>query len=125
VKKFRGCGDPRNGFKLFVCEGCHAVKRVPYHCKGRFCNTCSNGETEEWSRLLADNVVKVAHRHAVFTMDEGQWPKHRNMLKSLMDEAVGLIQEWFQKKLNATPGIIARLHTFDARMNFNPHVHML
>jgi hypothetical protein len=128
VKKFRGCGDPRNGFKIFVCEGCHAVKRVPYRCKGRFCNTCSNGETEEWSRLLADDVVKVVHRHAVFTMDEGLWPiflKHRSMLKELMDEAVGLVQNWFKKKLKVTPGVIAGLHTFGSRMNFNPHVHML
>jgi hypothetical protein len=128
VNKFKGCGDSRNGFKVFVCEGCHAVKRVPYRCKGRFCNTCSNGETEEWSRLLADDVVKVAHRHAVFTMDEDLWPiflKHRNMLKKLMDEAVRLVQDWFRKKLKVTPGVIAGLHTFGSRMNYNPHVHML
>jgi hypothetical protein len=128
VEKFRGCGDPRNGFKLFVCEGCHHVKRVPYRCKGRFCTTCSNGETEEWSRLLADDVVKVVHRHAVFTMDERLWPiflKHRHLLKHLMDEAVGLVQVWFKKKHKVTPGIIVGLHTFGARMNFNPHVHML
>lgn len=27
VKKFRGCGDPRNGFKLFVCCG-YQMKHV-------------------------------------------------------------------------------------------------
>ncbi|MGG1663315.1 transposase zinc-binding domain-containing protein [Brevibacillus sp. NRS-1366] len=47
VEKFRSCGDPRNGFKLLVCEGCHHVRRVPFRCKGRFCTTCSCGETEE------------------------------------------------------------------------------
>ncbi|ECV7489942.1 IS91 family transposase, partial [Salmonella enterica subsp. enterica serovar Muenchen] len=31
----------------------------------------------------------------------------------------------FEKKHKVTPGIIAGLHTFGARMNFNPHVHML
>nr|WP_254912750.1 transposase zinc-binding domain-containing protein [Bacillus thuringiensis] len=36
IEKFRGCGDPENGFKLFVCEGCHHVRKVPYRCKGRF-----------------------------------------------------------------------------------------
>jgi hypothetical protein len=29
------------------------------------------------------------------------------------------------KKLKVTPGIIAGLHTFGARINFNPHVNML
>lgn len=39
VERFRKYGDPRNGFKLLVCEGCHDLKRVPYRCKGRFCAT--------------------------------------------------------------------------------------
>jgi hypothetical protein len=53
VEKFKGCGNPKNGVKLFVCEGCHDVKRVPFRCSGRFWTTCSCGETEEWGRLLS------------------------------------------------------------------------
>lgn len=128
VEKFRGCGDPKNGFKLLVCEGCHDLRKVPFRCKGRFCTTCSCGETEEWSRMLAEDVFQVNHRHVIFTIDEGLWEiflRHRYMLKPYMDEAVGILQAYFEKKLKVTPGIIAGLHTFGARMNFNPHVHML
>ncbi|CAN7630158.1 transposase zinc-binding domain-containing protein [Paenibacillus sp. LjRoot56] len=50
IEKFRDCGNPKKGFKLMACEGCHDLKMVPYRCKGRFCTTCSCGETEEWSR---------------------------------------------------------------------------
>jgi hypothetical protein len=128
VEKFRRCGDPRNGFKLMVCEGCHDLRMVPYRCKGRFCTTCSCGETEEWSRLLMEDVLQVHHRHVVFTIDEGLWDVfllHREMLKAYMDEAVRVVQEYFQKKRKVTPGIIAGLHTFGSRLNFNPHVHML
>nr|WP_165972113.1 transposase [Paenibacillus piri] len=42
-----------------------------------------------------------------------------------MDEAVRLVKTYFEKKLKAVPGIIAGLHTFGSRLNFNPHVHML
>ncbi|MDH3009532.1 transposase [Gordonia alkanivorans] len=128
VSKFRGCGDPKNGFKLLVCEGCHDIKRVPYRCKGRFCTTCSCGETEEWSRLLEHDVFQVNHRHVIMTMDEGLrdvFLKHRDLLKGFMDEAVRIIKEYFEKKHKSTPGIIAGLHTFGSRMNFNPHIHML
>ncbi|MEC0232693.1 IS91 family transposase [Paenibacillus alba] len=128
VQKFRGCGDPRNGFKILVCEGCHDIKRVPYRCKGRFCTTCSCGETEEWSRVLLEDVFQVNHRHVVFTIDEGLWSvflMHRKMLKEFMDEAVQIIKMHFEKKHKITPGIIAGLHTFGSRLNFNPHVHML
>ncbi|XJZ27405.1 transposase [Bacillota bacterium Lsc_1132] len=128
VEKFRGCGNPKNGFKLFVCEGCNDVKKVPFRCKGRFCTTCSCGETEEWERLLSEDVFQVNHRHVIFTIDEGLrniFLKHREFLKEFMDEAVGIVQQWFEKKFKVTPGIIAGLHTFGSRLNFNPHVHML
>jgi len=42
-----------------------------------------------------------------------------------MDEAAQLVMGFFQKKAKVTPGIIAGLHTFGSRVNFNPHVHML
>jgi hypothetical protein len=64
----------------------------------------------------------------VFTIDEGLWNVfllHRKMLKAFMDEAVGIIQQYFEKKHKVTPGVIAGLHTFGSRLNFNPHVHML
>ncbi|MFP5114804.1 transposase [Neobacillus sp. 204] len=38
---------------------------------------------------------------------------------------VKIITGFFQKKAKVTPGIIAGLHTFGSRVNFNPHVHIL
>ncbi|MFZ3580509.1 IS91 family transposase, partial [Virgibacillus sp. DJP39] len=128
VEKFRDCGDMKNGFKLYVCEGCNDVHTVAYRCKGRFCTTCSIGESEEWSRLLTEDVLQVNHRHMIFTIDEGLreiFLLHRNLLKPLMDEAAKLVTDFFKKKGKVTPGIISGLHTFGAKVNFNPHVHML
>ncbi|QQK74237.1 transposase [Salicibibacter cibarius] len=128
VEKFRDCGNPENGFKLFVCEGCHETRKVPYRCKGRFCTTCSIGESEEWSRLLMEDVFQVNHRHVILTIDEGLrevFLLHRELLKMLMDEGARLLKEYFEKKKKVTPGIIAGLHTFGSQVNFNPHIHML
>ncbi|MFD2044223.1 transposase zinc-binding domain-containing protein [Ornithinibacillus salinisoli] len=128
VEKFRDCGNPKNGFKLYVCEGCHDVRHVPCRCKGRFCTKCSVGENEEWSRILTEDVLQVNHRNVIFAIDENLreiflW--NRKLLKPLMDEAAKLITEFFQKKAKVTPGIIAGLHMFGSRANLNPHVHML
>ncbi len=70
VEKFRDCGDLKKGFKLYVCEGCHDVRHVPFRYKGRFCTTCSVGEGEEWSRILTKDALQVNHRHVIFTIDE-------------------------------------------------------
>lgn len=128
VEKFRKCGDPRSGFSMLVCEGCHHIKLLPHRCKGRFCTTCATGETAEWSRLIQEDVFQVNHRHVIFMIDEGLreiFIQHRHLLKPLMDEAVGIVKEYFERKQKVTPGIIAGLHTFGSRINFNPHVHML
>ncbi|QFF98040.1 transposase [Psychrobacillus glaciei] len=128
VEKFKGCGKVVNGFKLFVCEGCHDLKKVAYRCKGRFCTTCSVGESEEWSRLISHDMFQVNHRHVIFTVDEGLrevFLLHRRLLKPMMDEAAKLLRDYFYKKTKVIPGIISGLHTFGSRVNFNPHVHML
>ncbi len=77
---------------------------------------------------MAEDVFQVNHRHVIFTIDEGLrdiFLSHRKLLKEFMDEAVRIVQEHFEKKHKVTPGIIAGLHTFGSRLNFNPHVHML
>jgi hypothetical protein len=77
---------------------------------------------------MMEDVFQVHHRHVVFKIDEGLWNVfllHRKLLKEFMDEAVRIIKEYFEKKHKVTPGIIAGLHTFGARLNFNPHIHML
>lgn len=77
---------------------------------------------------MSEDVFQVNHRHVIFTIDEGLWEIflcHRKLLKSYMDEAVTVIKSYFQKKLKVTPGIIAGIHTFGSRLNFNPHVHLL
>ncbi len=54
---------------------------------------------EEWSRMMAEDVLQVNHRHVVFTIDEGLrviFQKQRHLLKPLMDEAVRIIQDWFK-----------------------------
>jgi hypothetical protein len=35
IEKFRTCGEPKQGFKTFACEGCGEIKIVAYRCKSR------------------------------------------------------------------------------------------
>lgn len=128
VEKFHHCGDPKYGFKLFVCEGCHDVKIVAYRCHSRFCTSCSCGEAEEWSRVLSNDAYQVIHRHVILTIDEelrNVFAKKRELLKDLMDCSTKLIQDYYMRKCKVVPGIIAGLHTFGAKAQFNPHVHMM
>lgn len=97
VEKFRQCGETRKGFSLLACEGSHHIKVLPHRCKGRFCTSCATGETEEWSRLLQEDVFQVNHRDVIFTIDEGLreiFIQHRHLLKPQMDEAVAIVKRF-------------------------------
>ncbi len=130
VKKFRDCRDIRKGYRLLVCEGCHDVKMIPLSCKGKFCPSCSIGESQKWAEVTANDLFRVVHRHVIFTIDEGLraifvLKGYREiLLKGLMDEAAQIILHFFQRS-HLQPGIVATLHTFGSKLEFNPHVHMI
>lgn len=130
VKKFRDCGDLKKGYRLFVCEGCHDVKKVAFRCKGKFCPTCATGESQRWAEVAANDLFTVTHRHVIFTIDEGLREiflkeKYRKELsKGLMDEAARILLDFFRKH-QIQAGVVATLHTFGSQLEYNPHVHLV
>lgn len=131
VVKFQTCGDIRKDYRLFVCEGCHQTKLIALKCKGKFCPSCAVGESQRWSELVAQDMFAVNHRHVIFTIDVGLREiflrdKYRGkLLKGLMDEAARIVLELTKKKGHAQAGVVAALHTFGSKLEFNPHVHMV
>lgn len=128
IDKFRRCGQKEAGFTLFACPVCGEMKIVPHTCKGRFCTSCATGYTQEWSRETSQRMYRVPHRHIMFTVDERLWEifiRHRELLKDLMDLAVNILLDWLKKRGKVKSGAMVGIHTFGARMNFNPHVHIL
>lgn len=129
VEKFRHCCDLQKGFRLYVCEGCHQTKLIPFQCKSKFCPSCAVGESQRWSELMDADIYDVVHRHVIFTIDACLRPiflkyHRKKLLKGLMDEAAKIITDFFGKqKLQC--GIISALHTFGSQLEFNPHVHMI
>lgn len=128
VAKFRNCGEKAAGFTLFACPVCGEMKMVPHTCKGRFCTSCATAYSQEWSKQTARRMYPVPHRHIMFTIDERLWEifaRHRELLSKLMDGAVKILLSWLKKSGKVKSGAMVGLHTFGARMNFNPHVHIL
>ena len=130
VKKFRDCGDLKKGYRLFICEGCHDVKKVAFRCKGKFCPTCATGESQRWAEVAANDLFTVTHRHVIFTIDEGlreiflKEKYRKELLKGLMDEAARILLDFFRKH-HIQAGVVAILHTFGSQLEYNPHVHLV
>ena len=131
VEKMLKCMDIEHGYTEYKCYTCGETKKVGFSCKSRLCTSCGKVSTDNWIEEVSDDIMPVAHRHAVFTIPEELryvFLKDRSLLKCLPDLAAQVIKDWYKgisKKKEYTPGIIAAIHTFGRDLKWNPHVHLL
>lgn len=131
VNKIINCGNPDFGHAIYICECCHKILTVPFHCKSRFCNSCGTKYAQDRAFSMAKKAIRCEHRHIVFTMSDKLWPffqRDRSLLDGLFEAASQTVLSWFHdlnKSQNFTPGIMCTLHTFGRDLKWNPHIHML
>lgn len=131
VEKVIGCQDPNNGFALYFCPECFAVKHVAFTCKSRFCNTCGGKYSKDRALAMSAKLLDCSHRHIVFTIPEElrkYFALDRTLLNLLFQAAANTITFCFNKRNkseNYIPGMISTLHTFGRDLKWNPHIHMI
>ena len=128
IEKFRMCGKAESGFSLYACDFCGEIKIVPHRCKGRFCSVCATGYMQEWGLKTSESMYDMPHRHIMFTIPEEFreiFLRRRDLLKDMMDISTEVLKGWFREREKLEIGMLVGIHTFGARMEFNPHVHVL
>jgi len=131
VDRMLNCGDYSNGYAEYSCSSCGEKKKVAFRCKSRFCTSCGKIYVDERAENMSKKLIRVGHRHMVFTIPEElrvYFQKDRKRLSILPKMAYEVIREWFYKRSkreNYTPGVVAIIHTFGRDLKWNPHVHLL
>lgn len=130
VRKALKCSEVKYGFAEYKCERCGESTKVPFTCKSKFCNRCGRLYTMKWAEKQRENMLRVVHRHSVFTIPQelrNYFYSKRELLKELQDGVYEVINYWYNKKKgsNLAVGVIAVLHTFGGDLKWNPHVHAL
>ena len=104
-------------------------ERTFYHtCKSRPCSSCGYRATVQWQRERWAALPDVLYNGITFTMPDVLWPFFRDnplLTRALPALAAKLIQARVNAKYGLRVGIIAILHTFNGRLEFNAHVHTL
>lgn len=117
VSKDLKCSDIKYGFAEYKCEMCGDSTKVPFTCKSKFCNGCGRLYTMKWAEKQRQNMLRVVHRHIVFTLPKelrNYFYSNRELLKELQDGVNEVIKYWYNKKKgsNYEVGVIAVIHTF-------------
>jgi hypothetical protein len=102
---------------------------ILYHtCKSRACPSCGYRANVQWLRERWAALPDVLYKGVTFTMPDLLWPFFRDnpsLIRALPALAVEVIQAQVGVRNGLRIGVIAILHTFNGKLEFNSHVHTM
>jgi hypothetical protein len=123
------CRTSLLGGHLQVCDQCGKQKPFYNSCRNRHCPKCQNLEQARWVEAQQQQLLPVPYFHLVFTVPPALHPfffsQRRKSYALLFEAAIGSLHAVCRRRLGATPGTIAVLHTWSQTLAFHPHVHCI
>jgi hypothetical protein len=102
---------------------------IQYHtCKSRACTSCGNRASIQWRRERWAALPTQRYHGITFTMPDVLWPFFRDnpaLTTALPALAAGVIHAQVAARHGLRVGVMAILHTFNGKFEFNSHVHMM
>jgi hypothetical protein len=120
------CRTPELGAEVY---GSGQEERIFYHpCKSRPCSSCGYRAVVQWQRGWYAALPDTLYKGITFTMPDLLWLLFRDnplLAKALPALAAKVIQARVSVKYGLRVGVIAVLHTFNGKLEFNSHVHTM
>lgn len=129
VRDIVQCRTPALGGHMQVCDRCGRQKPFYNSCRNRHCPKCQCLEQTRWVEAQSRSLLPVEYFHLVFTVPQALHPffllDRRGGYSLLFAAALGALHAVCQRRLRATPGTIAVLHTWSQTLTFHPHIHCI
>jgi Putative transposase/Transposase zinc-binding domain len=125
------CCTQELGGRLYCCDDCdHTFWR--YHCcRNRACPKCHGTQAREWLQQRHAELLPCDYFHTVVTVPRPLRAAFRRnqklMYGLLMQVSAAAVKDLCARKrhLGAWPGMLSVLHTWNGRLDYHPHVHLL
>jgi hypothetical protein len=125
------CCTRELGGRLYHCDDCHETFWHYHCCRNRACPKCHASQTQEWLTERQAELLPCDYFHAVVTVPKELRAAFRRSQKLLygllMRVSAEAVRDLCAEKrlLGGLPGILAVLHTWNGRLAYHPHVHLL
>jgi len=114
------------------CTGC-GHNRVHYNsCGNRHCPNCQGVNRERWLLERSYDLLPVTYFHGVFTVPRELrilFLYNKKLLYNLLFQCVWETIYSFamdpRQKMEAKPGMISILHTWNQQLHYHPHIHCI
>lgn len=129
VRDITSCRTAALGGHLHKCDECGHEVPLYNSCRNRHCPKCQSLEQARWVEQQVRDLLPVHYFHVVFTVPACLQPlfvrDRRQSYALLFAAAWETLGEVCRRRLGATPGMIAVLHTWSQTLVFHPHVHCI
>ena len=119
------------GGHMYRCDGCGREHPLHNSCRNRHCPTCQGLAANRWSEARAEDILPVPYFHVVFTLPREIAAIAFCNRRSVFDILFRTVAETL-RTIAADPrhggmriGGTAVLHTWDQKLRFHPHVHVV
>jgi hypothetical protein len=132
VQKMLGCGDPANGYALYLCPDCQERHLVAFSCKSQFCLSCAKVYGQRWVETVRAMLHPgVTYRHLTLTVPQALrtlfYQHPTALLNGLMQAAQTALDAVVRqvKRQVVKLGYIVVLQTAGRSATYNPHLHVI
>jgi hypothetical protein len=114
------------------CTCCHALHPVYKSCKDRLCPVCNKSASLKWAARQETRLLCVPYFMLTFTIPfqlRSVFLANKKTCYSMLFQSVsstiieGVLRN--DKIFHGHAGFIALLHTWDQRLNYHPHIHVM
>jgi len=125
------CQTAVRGGQRFRCDDCTHSYWVYHGCRNRSCPKCHGRQLADWLAERERELLPCPYFHLVATVPDELRPvclKHQKFMYGLLLNVIATeLIAWAREErfIGATPAVLAVLHTWNARLGFHPHVHLL
>lgn len=131
IQDIMACRTAQMGGHAWRCEDCHKTFYVYHGCRSRACPACHTRQTQAWLDKRAAELLPCPYHHVTVTVPEelravfrsNQYAAYGLLMRSAAEAVLELTAE--RRHMGGLAGILAVLHTWTAKMDYHPHVHML
>ena len=125
------CRTAALGGHLDHCERCGYESPSYNSCRNRHCPKCQSLPQAKWIDKRMERILPTPYFHVVFTLPGEFQPlalNNRKLVFDLLFQTVSQVLATFgrdERRLGATLGFTAVLHTWTRDLRFHPHLHCI
>lgn len=131
LRDIGACQTWKLGAHVRQCDSCAQQVTAFNSCRNRHCPRCQSTARDKWLERSSEELLPVAYSHVVFTLPKQLAPvalQNPKLIYGLLFRAVSetlLTMAADPKRLGASIGFLAVLHTWNQQLMHHPHLHCL